>query len=488
MWGTFQNWLWNDFFGPLNKRRFKFRIANRVRWLFFKRWWKENIQPIAFLKGLKRPTVLLLVGLGIPVLSAWFGLRFLPLPAEGSTLAETIEWRAIVQPLIIFIGAPAAFILWAFRDLHAQANLENQRKDINLKEFQEIQMRAAGALDEKLPEHARQTLQIAAIHQLRPFLRGEYGKSFRRPAWELLKARMATSAIETGYQALTDWTDQGAFSLKPDETAGDRGRRIGQEIRKTLDTLRPGPIALAERAALGEEASRIFRKDLPLSQGRYGDTQLENCLLAGLDLRGASFVNCPLSGAHLEGADLSNAHLEGAVLLHAHLEGAYLIRANLEGAYLGEAQLEGADLTDAHLEGAYLIRANLEGAYLIRANLEGAALKDAHLEGAYLRDAHLEGAGLFSANLEGAYLIRANLEGAYLREAHLEGADLREAHLEGADLIGALLKGARLSFARFDDATILVPGWDDLPPSRKAAHRNEFRRRGALHVRDEKWQ
>ncbi len=473
MWGTFQNWLWNDFFGPLNKRRFKFRIANRVRWLFFKRWWKESVSLAAFFKGLKRPFALLLIGLGIPAISIWLGYHhvWLPLTEVAETasssneeskaslsLAETIEWRAIVQPLIIFIGAPAAFVLWAFRDLHAQANLENQRKDINLKEFQEIQMRAAGALDENLPEHARQTLQIAAIHQLRPFLRGEYGKSFRRPAWELLKARMATSAIETGYQALTDWTDQGAFSLKPDETAGDRGRRIKGEIRKTLNTLRPGPIALAERAALGEEASRIFRKDLPLSQGRYGDTQLENCLLAGLDLRGASFINCRLSGAHLEGAVLTDAHLEGADLWNAHLEGVDLIDAHLEGAVLSKAHLEGAVLWNAHLEGADLIDAHLEGADLVYAQLEGADLWNAHLEGAVLTDAHLEGADLVYAQLE--------------------GADLSEAQLEGADL----------SFARFDDTTILAPDWDDLPPSRKAAHRNEFRRLGALHVRDIKWQ
>ena len=61
------------------------------------------------------------------------------------------DWRAIIQPLLLFIGLPSAFVLWVFRDANASAALENQRKDINLKEFQEIQLRAAGALDEKLP-------------------------------------------------------------------------------------------------------------------------------------------------------------------------------------------------------------------------------------------------------------------------------------------------------------------------------------------------
>lgn len=56
-------------------------------------------------------------------------------------------------------------------------------------------MRAAGAFDDKLPVEAREQLQIAALHQLRGFLRGEYGDAFQRPAFELLLAGHA-SAME----------------------------------------------------------------------------------------------------------------------------------------------------------------------------------------------------------------------------------------------------------------------------------------------------
>ena len=61
-----------------------------------------------------------------------------------------------------------------------------------------MQLRAAGALDEKLPAEAREQLQIAALHQLREFLRGTYDDSFKRSAFELLLAGHAQAMRRIG--------------------------------------------------------------------------------------------------------------------------------------------------------------------------------------------------------------------------------------------------------------------------------------------------
>ncbi|MFA5215936.1 hypothetical protein [Sulfuricurvum sp.] len=40
--------------------------------------------------------------------------------------------------LIIILGSPVAFVIWLYRDKNNIEQLENQRKDINLKDFQKL--------------------------------------------------------------------------------------------------------------------------------------------------------------------------------------------------------------------------------------------------------------------------------------------------------------------------------------------------------------
>lgn len=447
LWLRVSTWLWQDFLAPRHKWRFKARIALRVNWLFFKRWWRETVSLGGLLRGLRRPTVLLLIGLGLPLLMIWlipFGELIKPVAKDGAVrLTDQLAWKELIQPILLFIGVPSAFILWAFRDHNAMSALENQRKDINLKEFQEIQLRAAGALDEKLPAKARETLQVAAIHQLRPFLRGEYGTSFRRPAWELLKALLATGAEQSGYVAIREWVDGGGIPEVEGESAVDWAGRNAKEIRGKVRVIRPDVVAIAGQTLINEEAQRIFRADLPLEQGRFDGIDFGRSLLARQKLMGASFIGAKLYGTHLEGANLYMAHFEGAILVGIHLEGANLYMAHFEGADLSFAHLEGANLYYAHLKGTHLGGGRLERAYLGRARLEGASLRD------------------------------ANLKGTDLNRARLEGADLEGAHLDDK---------TSLTGARFDDRTRFAQNWETLSETERAAACKPWRDRGMIHV------
>jgi uncharacterized protein YjbI with pentapeptide repeats len=419
-----------DFLAPRHKWRFKMRIALRVNWLFFKRWWRESVSFGGLLRGLRRPVVLFLIGLGLPMLVIWlipFGELIKPVAGgDAVQLTDALTWKELIQPALLVIGVPSAFVLWAFRDHNAKAALENQRKDINLKEFQEIQLRAAGALNEKLPAKARQTLQVAAIHQLRPFLRGEYGASFRRPAWELLKALLATSAEASGYVAIREWVEAGGFPGVDLESRRERAWRNADEVRKKIFDIRPDTIAIAVRALIKEEVRRLFRHDLPLERGHFDGVDLRNALLARVNLEGAYFV----------GAKLTEAHLESSIL------------------------------TGAHLEGAYLDGARLELANLLGTHLEAATLNMAHLEGADLRVAHLEGADLRGAHLGGAILTRARLEAANLDGVNLDSNTI-------------------LRRARYDNKTCFAADWEDLAEAEREAARQPWRDRGMIHV-DEK--
>jgi len=449
-------WWFGRLFGPKNRWLFNLRLSVRIMLLRLRLWWSQfHFWP--FFKALPRPLALLLVGLGLPALVLWWlelsnpGTSDNLAKAVGTLIngksAKAIQWREATQLLIIFIGLPAAFVLWAFRDHHVNGTLANQRKDVNLKEFQEIQLRAAGALDEKLPAEAREQLQIAALHQLRGFLRGDFGPDFCRPAFELLLAGHTAAMARIGLgEAIAKCRDG-----DPDP-ANIRG-----EIESAISEARSRWTAVdRERAGIvRDEWQAVFRRDWPLNGRRFDGIRLPaGALLARLQLDDGLFI----------GADLHRAHLEGAGLFGAHLEGAGLIMAHLEGAHLSEAHLEGADLSWAHLEGADLRRA--------------------HLEGADLRRAHLEGAGLFGAHLEGADLSEAHLEGAGLREANLEGADLTRAHLEGANLHHVNPASIRTcKDARYDDRTIFVdPDWRNKGDPTADEVREQWRAKGARHV------
>ena len=460
------NLLWNDFLGPRNKWSLSMSIALRVQWLFFKRWWSETVSIRGLLSGLRRPTILLLIGLGLPLLMVWlfpFDAWVKPVAKDGAVqLTDQLAWKELIQPILLFIGLPSAFILWAFRDHNASAALENQRKDINLKEFQEIQLRAAGALDEKLPAKARETLQVAAIHQLRPFLLSEYGTSFRRPAWELLRALLATSAQESGYVAIYEWVATGGFPQIEGESRVKRARRRKAEIRHKINAIIPDAVALALRMVIREEAQGLLRSDLPLERGHFDGVNLSGALLAKLVLADALFIAADLTGAHLEGADLSGAHLEGADLSGAHLEGADLTGAHLEGANLQGAHLEHADLRGAHLECTQLLRTHLQAADLKRARLEGVEFIYTHLEMANLNE--------------------AMLENAYFDHAYLESANLSSAYMFGAKIYSAYLDdNTFLKSAMYDNDTEFARGWQNLSEAQREATRKPWRERGMLH-------
>ena len=148
--------------------------------------------------------------------------------------------------IILIVSAPVAFAIWHFRDENNRQQIENQRKDINLKEFQKLSEWVSGAhlpeiktvskttqkssskdgeeiteqTTEQSEEYAKKldtadfdtfskrdgavALQISAIYNLLPFFRGDYGESFRRPAFNLLKSAWQAMQQDSLKRMVTD--------------------------------------------------------------------------------------------------------------------------------------------------------------------------------------------------------------------------------------------------------------------------------------------
>ena len=379
--------------------------------------------------------------------------------------------------IILIVSAPVAFVIWHFRDENNRQQIENQRKDINLKEFQKLSEWVSGVhlpeiktvskttqkssskdgaeiteqTMEQSEEYAKKpdaadfdtfskregavALQISAIYNLLPFFRGDYGESFRRPAFNLLKSA---------------WQAMQQDSLKKlDEThlADEERKKIFDELTQKAKS--PMGVALTQvLLSLDWDNKKLNLRDFP--------EMLPNICLAGMNfhLSGVSEIARDLSELDLSGADFRKIVLE-----KAELQGCRLIQVKFDGAHLWEAKLDGAKLWEAKLQDTDLKKAELKNADLGRAKLCNAYLLEANLQGAYLGEADLQNVNLTSANLAKTYLAHADLQLANLSYANLQHADLQFTKMRGtsfqkANLQNAKLNNANAQYANFSYADL----------------------------------
>lgn len=381
------------------------------------------------------------------------------------------------------ISAPIAFVIWLFRDINNLWQIENQRKDINLKDFQKLAEWASGLhlVEDKvitteklvsggasetittcestgLPSdvvlstpsrrEGSASLQVAAVVQLQAFLRGEFGHQFEKPAFTLL-----TSIWMALMQKHVDaWQDEFTRVLAVDHVASEEDMKRFEHWKTQLhDTAQKMPLAIAISNALAEGHGQALRHHPNALVGLLltgmkcllpgQQTSLE---LDGLNLTGIQWQLAQLSAAQLQKTTLIAAQLQGAVLHNAQLQVASLHKAQLQGADLSFAQLQGANLSYAKLCGASLEWSQLQGAHFLAAHLTNANLQQAQLQDADLTDCVLTDANLQMAQLQCAVLTRAKLNNTRLSKAKLQGADMFGASLKGAEVINSEFEGANL--------------------------------------------
>ncbi len=310
----------------------------------------------------------------------------------------------------VVMSAPIIFAIWVFRDRNRLMELENARKDTNLKEFQQLQRWATGNIEgDKDNQDNKIALQISALHSLRAYLKGEYGDSFRRGAYEIFRASLATQ-----HQKILKQVNEGEFE---NITIAINSCQLTKQLNiiaseEWFNLLINHNFPTNNISLLGVNLSKSY-----LHHRTYSKT---------LDLKFAQLQRADLRDAELD-AELQGANLTGAQLQEVGLRG-----AQLQGENLWSAQLQGVDLRGAQLQGAGLAGAQLQRVDLLSAQLQGANLMGAQLQGANLRFAQLQGVDLSGAQLQGVDLWDAQLQGANLSGAQLQWASLRGAQLQGA--------------------------------------------------------
>lgn len=366
------------------------------------------------------------------------------------------ENRMVWTLITAIVSAPVAFAIWRLRDKNVSEQIENSRKDTNLKEFQKLAEWVSGAhfVEEKVSiktkyEEAENSekkvieetheyttplnelsihtyskmdgaigLQIAAIYNLLPFYRGDHGESFKKPALNLLTSAWLTLQRKE------------LVILDKKELSEDEEYKV---IKKIKDNA---------KSSLGIAITRVL-----LSLNNQGVPCLTEhkeiypgLCLAGMDFhiigidkkiisifKNSDCHHINLIGSNLENFDFTKTNLKEAKLIKTYLYSANLIYADLE-----KSNFKMANLNNSNLEGANLLTANFTKAFLRMANLKKACLNSTKLEYSDLK----------GVNFIKARLTRANLSGADLQ--YNEFIENSEVKVEIQSLVKASWKEAKL--------------------------------------------
>lgn len=225
------------------------------------------------------------------------------------------KWRALIQAAIVLAGLPIAYMLWHWRDQNVRDQIENARKDILLKEFLEVQQRAAGALDKTLEPAGVEALQIASLHQLRIFLGTKSRGTFQRPAFELLLA---------GHTKAMDELKTGQLEAIPVARRNGRRAYAIKDPQPFVDALENDRITRERMGILRDEVKVLFQSDVQLN-GRNFDLLDLNIAKSQniLELTGSSFFGSNLTKSDLSSIDFSKCRLQATDLRGTNWRKAY---------------------------------------------------------------------------------------------------------------------------------------------------------------------
>ena len=287
----------------------------------------------------------------------------------------------------LIVSSPIAFIIWYFRDKNSSCQIENTKKDTNLKEFQKLAEWISGnhlienkvIIKEKssssdleketekileytepqnllLTTHSKQEgavgLQIAAIYNLLPFYRGERGIDFRLPAFNLLISSWLALQQKLIKELYNIGIESHYFPLHL-ETNRDKDR-----FKEILNKLKENG-----RSNIGSAITYVLLSDGGDNLIKHINSTNELCLagmdfnLIGLDknklkylfLRESNGEKLNLSGLKLQAANLDHFIFNKLELDNVNFWGASLREASFQGCIMSMDSLVEADVTCANL-------------------------------------------------------------------------------------------------------------------------------------------
>lgn len=427
----------------------------------------KNLKGIFSPKGASRTSCIILAGvLSVPFTLSivWVTDRILGIYFDTS-IAQILEPRGAWTLITLIFSSPVALVVWHFRDENTKEQIENhrqqvenQRKDVNLKEFQKISEWVSGIHlseednnEEKAEDNTKKSnqtnsivynkyngaiaLQISSIHSLLPFLRGDHGESFKKPALNLLKSAWhmlhynnlqelkGCEDIEEARKIIRDINKRShdAFgSSLMQVLLADGGEYLHQHPEvfsficlSGINIHLPG-LHYSTYKKLFSNLENAFNMQL---QAAF----LENTYFINSKMQGVNFHYSQLDSSSFDACNLCSAKFYYADIKHSLFKKTMLIQANFNSAIATFGRFE-----DCNLEDTEIINANFEGSRFVKVNLSGSNLEKTTLKDAYFENVCLESAILTGANMQNSVLKEVNLNKANLQNVDFNGAKFIE--------------------------------------------------------------
>ncbi|MEZ4816350.1 MAG: pentapeptide repeat-containing protein [Planctomycetaceae bacterium] len=286
--------------------------------------------------------------------------------------------------LTMLVASPIAFIIWIFRNNDKRTSLMQTEESIRLLEFHKIEEWAAATVnesalnlnnidnkDEMLGILKEQTLQIAAIYQLVPYLKGEYGERFVRPSMEIYRALLTLWDFSKEDKKLLDGEDKVQISEI----------LVNKIIPLHIDSLH----------TIFQEETEFFRlfhlKDIC---NKNDWIPLKRTNLAKINLYNKNLQYIRLPDCNLSGAILSKSNFSDADLVEANFVSATLIETKFKRTKLSFAKFKYVNMRKAFFEEIIFNSASFESADLSHTKFEDVDFRKALFKNTKESDASID--------------------------------------------------------------------------------------------------
>lgn len=420
--------------------------------------------------------VLIFAGISFLILYKTGWLTYIEADFIAKSQIDNKSFYTIPAALIsTLIASPIIFVVWYFRDKNNRIQIENARKDTNLKDFQKLSEWASGfhlpeikytntvktsskknqnlKIIEKTNEtmtnkedfiapedsnnisrrHGAEALQASAIAQLEAFMFGKYGEQFMQPAFLLIHAIWESIATQLKDRYKND---------------------IYEETR--LNFIQ-NPIMLALNRALCGASGKYLR---------LFEQNLKGMSLIGLNsslgaLKPLSLADCNLSGINFSFSTLTNIQLQNANLTNANFTKSDLGNACFIKAYMPLCTLKEAELTDVYFVQAVLANSNFKKANFSGANLDQSILSNADLSDTFIQRTSIRYSNAACSNFSLANLIECTLIGSHFQNSNFKGCVLKNCDLSDTDLYQTNFEKSQLNDTNFTNAILIESNLKD---------------------------
>ena len=184
-----------------------------------------------------RPIAILLMA-GLTILTTYIVNKYLFSSAITNNIETIIGLNGFWTFVTVIVSAPTLFVIWHFRDVNNAQEIENQRKDINLKEFQKI---AEWVGNINSDTDTSSPLIASSVYSLLPFYRGDYGKDFKLSAFYLLQSIWKSIHEENFHKLINSQShfikDINSDKILVNTTTEEDVRKIAYDIKKNSSSI-----------------------------------------------------------------------------------------------------------------------------------------------------------------------------------------------------------------------------------------------------------